>query len=56
MPLSIHLGDLGHQLVYVAHPPPFVAQMPPVFIPSPDPQLHTKIVNQIDYYFRYFAY
>lgn len=33
---------------------PFVAPMPPhVFFPAPDPQLHTKIVNQIDYYFRY---
>ncbi|POO00809.1 Transcriptional repressor poly-beta-hydroxybutyrate-responsive [Trema orientale] len=44
-------GDLGPPVVYVAHPPPFVAPMPPVFIPAPDPQLHSKIVNQIDYYF-----
>ena len=34
---------------------PIVAPIPPptVFFPPPDPQLHAKIVNQIDYYFRY---
>lgn len=34
-----------------------MAQMPghPLYFPPvPDPQLRTKIVNQIDYYFRYF--
>ncbi|KAL4645540.1 hypothetical protein ACB092_02G241700 [Castanea dentata] len=32
---------------------PIVAPIPPpaVFFPPPDPQLHAKIVNQIDYYF-----
>jgi la-related protein 1 len=33
---------------------PFVPLPPPaVFFSAPDLQLHTKIVNQIDYYFRY---
>lgn len=47
------------QLVYVTHAPhdplgvPFVAPLRhPMVFPAPDPQLHTKIINQIDYYFR----
>ncbi|XP_021649855.2 la-related protein 1C isoform X2 [Hevea brasiliensis] len=50
-----------HELYYVAAglPPdplrgvPFVAapMPPPLYFTSPDPQLHSKIVNQIDYYF-----
>ncbi|TQD80979.1 hypothetical protein C1H46_033459 [Malus baccata] len=46
-----------HQLVYVTHSPheplvPFVAPLRhPMMFPAPDPQLHTKIINQIDYYF-----
>ncbi|CAI9110981.1 OLC1v1011107C1 [Oldenlandia corymbosa var. corymbosa] len=28
-----------------------VPQMPQMLLPSPDPQLHAKILNQIDYYF-----
>lgn len=56
----IGFPELPPQVVYVATPPPdsirgmpFVAPIPPhaVFLPAPDPQLHTKIVNQIDYYF-----
>ncbi|XP_062101897.1 la-related protein 1C [Humulus lupulus] len=43
-------GELGPPIVYVPHPP-FVAPMQPMFIPAPDPQLPSKIVNQIDYYF-----
>ncbi|XP_048431429.1 la-related protein 1C-like [Pyrus x bretschneideri] len=46
-----------HQLVYVTHAPheplvPFVAPLRhPMMFPAPDPHLHTKIINQIDYYF-----
>ncbi|KAI9080488.1 hypothetical protein K1719_037602 [Acacia pycnantha] len=52
--------ELTHQVIYVAAPPPdslrgvsFVPPLPPpaMFYPTPDPQLRTKIVNQIDYYF-----
>jgi la-related protein 1 len=59
---AIRFPELPPQVVYVATPPPdsirgmpFVAPIPPhaVFLPAPDPQLHTKIVTQIDYYFRY---
>lgn len=32
---------------------PLIPPIPPMFFTLPDPQLHTKIVNQIDYYFRY---
>ncbi|KAJ7944127.1 la-related protein 1C-like [Quillaja saponaria] len=50
--------ELG-PVVYVAGPSPeslrgvpfLTPLVPPVFFPPPDPQLHTKIVNQIDYYF-----
>lgn len=46
-------------LVYVAHHPdairmPFVTPIAPLYFAAPDPQLHSKIVNQIDYYFRYY--
>ncbi|KAM3342921.1 la-related protein 1C isoform X1 [Capsicum galapagoense] len=30
---------------------PMLSPVPPVFLHVPDPQLHTRIVNQIDYYF-----
>ncbi|PQM32977.1 la-related protein 1C [Prunus yedoensis var. nudiflora] len=50
--------EMQPQLVYVTHTPheplgvPFVAPMRhPMVFPAPDPQLHTKIINQIDYYF-----
>lgn len=52
------------ELYYVAGPPPdplggmpFVAApLPPpaMYFTTPEPQLHSKILNQIDYYFRYF--
>ncbi|BBH08058.1 winged-helix DNA-binding transcription factor family protein [Prunus dulcis] len=50
--------EMQPQLVYVTHTPheplgvPFVAPMRhPMVFPAPDPQLHTKIINQIEYYF-----
>ncbi|KAI4314722.1 hypothetical protein L6164_027602 [Bauhinia variegata] len=52
--------ELAPPVVYVAAPPPeslrtfpFLQPIPPhpMFFPTLDPQLHTKIVNQIDYYF-----
>ncbi|XVF62223.1 hypothetical protein PTKIN_Ptkin08bG0200100 [Pterospermum kingtungense] len=52
--------ELASQVYYVPAPPEslrgvsFVAPMPPVFFPAPEPQdhqLHARIVNQIDYYF-----
>lgn len=55
MRLSIDLSDLGPQLVYIPTPPPFVGVAPPlspVYYSPADPQLPSKIVNQIDYYFR----
>ncbi|TKY70303.1 La-related protein 1B [Spatholobus suberectus] len=59
-PIGFH--ELAPPLVFVAAPPPppdslrgvpFVPPMPhhPLFFTGPDPQLHSKIVNQIDYYF-----
>lgn len=59
--------ELAPQLVFVAAPPPppdslrgvpFVPPMPhhSLFFTGPDPQLHNKIVNQVDYYFRYCFY
>lgn len=59
--------ELAPPLVFVAAPPPppdslrgvpFVPPMPhhPLFFTGPDPQLHSKIVNQVDYYFRYCFY
>ncbi|KAM6591323.1 hypothetical protein CsatA_013928 [Cannabis sativa] len=45
-------GELGPPIVYLPHPQFGVgASMQPMFIPTPDPQLPSKIVNQIDYYF-----
>ncbi|GAV74721.1 La domain-containing protein [Cephalotus follicularis] len=52
-------SELASPMYYVAAPPPeslrgvpFVAPIPhAVFLPAPDPQLHSRIVNQIDYYF-----
>lgn len=53
--------DVASPVIYVQGPPPpdslrampIVAPIPPhaMFFPVPDPQLHVKIVNQIDYYF-----
>ncbi|KAL5181249.1 La-related protein 1C [Glycine soja] len=59
-PIGFH--ELAPPLVFVAAPPPppdslrgvpFVPPMPhhPLFFTGPDPQLHSKIVNQVDYYF-----
>lgn len=49
---SIGFPELGHHVVYLAPPPPYVAPpLSPVFMGAPDPQLPSKIVNQIDYYF-----
>ncbi|KDP23970.1 hypothetical protein JCGZ_25358 [Jatropha curcas] len=58
-PIGFH--ELGSPVYYVAGPPPdplrgvpFVAApLPPhaMYFPAPDLQLHSKIVNQIDYYF-----
>ncbi|GMH24550.1 hypothetical protein Nepgr_026393 [Nepenthes gracilis] len=47
-----HVGMSEFQQVYFIGPQsiPFVPT-PPMFIPPPDPLLHAKIVNQIDYYF-----
>ncbi|KAL2348642.1 hypothetical protein Fmac_002642 [Flemingia macrophylla] len=65
-PFGGHIGyhELAHPVVFVAapHPPPppdslravpFVPpiQHHPMFFAGPDPHLHIKIVNQIDYYF-----
>ncbi|KAK7267712.1 hypothetical protein RIF29_20390 [Crotalaria pallida] len=55
------IPELAPAVVFVTGPPPppdslrgvpFMPPMPPLFFTAPDPQLHTKIVNQIDYYFR----
>ncbi|CAK9156963.1 unnamed protein product [Ilex paraguariensis] len=48
--------DVGSPFFYVGHPEslrgvPFVPPLPPMFFHVPDPQLHSKIVNQIEYYF-----
>ncbi|KAL2966335.1 hypothetical protein AAZX31_16G110400 [Glycine max] len=57
---SIGFTELPPQMVYVPPPPlesmrgvPFVSPIPPnaMFFQPLDNQLHTKIVNQIDYYF-----
>ncbi|XP_027360635.1 la-related protein 1C-like [Abrus precatorius] len=59
-PIGFH--ELASPLVFVAAPPPppdslrgvpFVPAMPhhTLFFTGPDPQLHSKIVHQIDYYF-----
>lgn len=63
-PFGGHIGfhELAPPLVFVAAPPlppdslrgvPFGPPVPhhPLFFTGPDPQLHSKIVNQIDYYF-----
>lgn len=51
----IGFPELAPPMVYVdsLRGMPIVAPIPPptVFFPPPDPQLHAKIVNQIDYYF-----
>ncbi|KAK2991889.1 hypothetical protein RJ640_011578 [Escallonia rubra] len=52
--------EVASPLIYLQGPTPealrgvpFVAPMPPhaMFFPVPDPQLHAKLVTQIDYYF-----
>ncbi|KVI08752.1 la-related protein 1C isoform X2 [Cynara cardunculus var. scolymus] len=52
--------DVASPVIYVPGPPPpdslrampFVAPLPPpMYFAVPDPQLHAKIVSQIDYYF-----
>ncbi|XP_027347373.1 la-related protein 1C-like isoform X2 [Abrus precatorius] len=57
---SVGFPELPPHVVYVPSPPldtlrgvPFVSPIPPnaIYFQPPDPQLHTKIVNQIDYYF-----
>ncbi|KAL3031699.1 hypothetical protein AAZX31_02G043200 [Glycine max] len=57
---SIGFPELPPQMIYVPPPPlesmrgvPFVSPIPPnaMFFQPSDNQLHTKIVNQIDYYF-----
>ncbi|XVE82439.1 hypothetical protein DITRI_Ditri16bG0005000 [Diplodiscus trichospermus] len=58
-PMGFH--ELPSHVYLVPAPPPeslrgmqFVAPMPPMFFPAPEPQdhqLHARIVNQIDYYF-----
>lgn len=48
-------------LFYVTGPPPpesirtvpLIPPMAPILYTLPDSQLHTKIANQIEYYFRY---
>lgn len=56
----IGFPEFASPVYYVAAAPPealrgvpFVAPIPPhaVFFPAPDPQLHSRIVTQIDYYF-----
>ncbi|GAB4847582.1 hypothetical protein Ancab_026645 [Ancistrocladus abbreviatus] len=51
-PMGMGMPELP-PIYFVGHPPsmPFVASMPPMYVPPPDPQLHAKLVNQIDYYF-----
>ncbi|KAB2036515.1 hypothetical protein ES319_D03G006600v1 [Gossypium barbadense] len=62
LPFIAHtpMQPFGTPMGYPAAPPeslrglPFVAPMPPMFFPPPEPldnQLHARIVNQIDYYF-----
>ncbi|KAL6959903.1 hypothetical protein U1Q18_040052 [Sarracenia purpurea var. burkii] len=65
VPMRPFVNPMGYPevpspVIYVSAPPqdslrgmPVVAQMQPhaIFFPMMDPQLHTKIVNQIDYYF-----
>lgn len=49
---SMGFPELGPQVFYLAPQPPYVAPpLSPVFMNPPDPQLPSKIVNQIDYYF-----
>lgn len=50
--------EVASSVFYVTGPPPpesfrmpMIGPMSPVFYHVPDPQLHNKIVNQIDYYF-----
>ncbi|KAM7260958.1 hypothetical protein ACFE04_026433 [Oxalis oulophora] len=48
-------NDFQPPMCYVGPPPrgmPFIPPMPhPMFLPLVDPELHSKIVKQIDYYF-----
>ncbi|KAL2927821.1 La-related protein 1C [Bienertia sinuspersici] len=52
-PIRPYINPMGMtEVPFIYVPPmPFGPPVPPVFIPAPDPQLHAKIVNQIDYYF-----
>lgn len=61
--MTLPLSDMPSQMYYFPALPsepfrsvPFVAHAPPppMFIPVPDPPLPTLLVNQIEYYFRYF--
>jgi len=62
--MTVFVSELAAPVVLFAAPPPtidslrgvpFVPPMP-LYYAGPDPQLHSKIVNQIDYYFRYCFY
>ncbi|KVI02922.1 la-related protein 1C-like [Cynara cardunculus var. scolymus] len=57
---NVMYPDMASAMIYVQGPPPpeslrsmsLVAPIPaPMYFPVPDPLLHSKIVNQIDYYF-----
>lgn len=57
------IADVPQPVFYVQSPEslrgvvpimPQVAAHPMYYPPFPDPQLHVKIMNQIEYYFRYF--
>ncbi|XP_021714059.1 la-related protein 1C-like [Chenopodium quinoa] len=52
-PMRPYMNPMGVELplYYVPGSVPFVAPAPVYIHAAPDPQLHTKIVNQIDYYF-----
>ncbi|GAB4848439.1 hypothetical protein Ancab_003135 [Ancistrocladus abbreviatus] len=45
------IPELQHMYMVATSSIPFLPQPPPVYFQPPDPQLHVKIVNQIDYYF-----
>nr|GMD53397.1 la-related protein 1C-like [Ipomoea batatas] len=57
IPPAVPMRPFNPPIIYPGPPPPESFRMPmigpmsPVFYHVPDPQLHNKIVNQIDYYF-----